>query len=334
MEFKVNSGIWGSMFGVPDVVADNFLKLASGDQIKVLLYILRCSGRVCTDEEISMNTGVSVQAAADAVLFWQQANVLSSQAVSPAMPQTIMTAPQPPVQQAQPAVPQAEPAAQEVPETIPKSPNQRRPYKPPTEIKKIMENSKDISDLFKLTENILGPINNTFQNSLIWMYDYLGLKVEVIFTLINYCKINDKINPSYIEKIAADWAKNDINDLKKAETEIQRITISNDYTGMIMRMFEMTRHPTTKQAAIVEDWRIKKIDSELIRYAYEITLENIGKPNFDYINKVLISWRDSGYTSVQQVREAESDYRSSKKKAAKPASDPDVDKYKVVINKF
>lgn len=342
MEFKVNSGIWGSMFGVPDVVADNFLKLASGDQIKVLLYILRCSGRVCTDEEISMNTGVTVQAAADAVLFWQQANVLTSQSASPVQSQTIMAPPpqqpqnkmMPQPQPMQPEIEHAESIVPEVSESIPKSPNQRRPYKPPTEIKKIMENSKDISDLFKLTENILGPINNTFQNSLIWMYDYLGLKVEVIFTLINYCKINDKTNPSYIEKIAADWAKNDINDLKKAETEIQRKTISNDYTGMIMRMFEMTRHPTTKQAAIVEDWRIKKIDSELIRYAYEITLENIGKPNFDYINKILISWRDSGYTSVQQVREAENDYRSNKKKNVKTGGDPDVDKYKVVINQF
>ena len=41
MEFKVNCGIWGTMFGVPSIVADNFLKLATGGQIKVLLYLLR-----------------------------------------------------------------------------------------------------------------------------------------------------------------------------------------------------------------------------------------------------------------------------------------------------
>ena len=75
MEFKVNSGIWGSMFGVPDIVADNFLKLASGEQIKVLLYILRNSGKMCSAEEISVNTGVPVQQAAEAVMFWQQASL-------------------------------------------------------------------------------------------------------------------------------------------------------------------------------------------------------------------------------------------------------------------
>ena len=331
MKFKVNSGIWGSMFGVPDVVADNFLKLATGDQIKVLLYILRCSGRVCTDEEISMNTGVSVQAAADAVLFWQQANVLSSQAVSPAMPQTIMTAPQPPVQQIQPAVPQAEPAAQEVPV---KAERRTKQNISPSEIAKIMKDSVDVAELFKVTETILGPINHTFQNLLIWMYDYLGLKKEVIIILISHCKSVDKTNPSYIEKVAVDWADNDINDLQKAQSEVQRITVTNDYTGKIMKMFEMTRRPTSKQAEFIEQWRSRSIDAELIRYAYEKTIEQINKLSFDYINKILLSWCDSGYMSVQQVREAESDYRSNKKKVAKPVSDPDVDKYKVVINKF
>ena len=56
LDFTTNSGVRGTMFGVPHVVADNFLKLASGKQIKVLLYILRCSGRTVSDEEISRNT--------------------------------------------------------------------------------------------------------------------------------------------------------------------------------------------------------------------------------------------------------------------------------------
>ena len=79
MEFKVNCGIWGAMFGVPSIVADNFLKLATGGQIKVLLYLLRCSGKMCSTEDISANTGVSAEEAEEAVLFWQQANVLSPQ---------------------------------------------------------------------------------------------------------------------------------------------------------------------------------------------------------------------------------------------------------------
>lgn len=70
MEFKVNSGVWGTMFGVPAIVADNFLKLASAEQIKVLLYVLRHSGNMCSDEEIAVNTGTTPAQVVDAMLFW------------------------------------------------------------------------------------------------------------------------------------------------------------------------------------------------------------------------------------------------------------------------
>ena len=80
MDYKVNSGIWGTMFGVPCIVADNLLKIADESQIKVLLYLLRHSEKNLTAEEISANTGVGTEKVADAVLFWQQVNVLSTSA--------------------------------------------------------------------------------------------------------------------------------------------------------------------------------------------------------------------------------------------------------------
>ena len=78
MEFKANCGIWGTMFGVPCIVADNFLKLASGQQIKVLLYLLRNSGKDCTAEEVASGTGSTVQEVNEAVAFWEQVNVFSA----------------------------------------------------------------------------------------------------------------------------------------------------------------------------------------------------------------------------------------------------------------
>ena len=68
MELKVNSGVWGTMFGVPCIVADNLLKLATGEQLKVLLFMLRNSGRKLSDEEISINTGVPVMQVQDCIL--------------------------------------------------------------------------------------------------------------------------------------------------------------------------------------------------------------------------------------------------------------------------
>ena len=334
VEYKANSGIWGTMFGVPFVVADNFLKLATGQQLKVLLYLLRCSGRSCTDDEIALNTGVSAQEAADAVLFWQQVNVLSPQRTAQEqIPQ--QTAAEPVF--FQPVSPvQEKPAVTELPaDDSQKLPSRQRRNLTPSEISRIMKDQSDVAELFKVAESALGTLNHTQQDSIIWMYDYLGLKKEVIVTLLFYCKGIDKTNPRYIEKIAYSWSENDINTLAAAEEEVARLGASKEFTGKIMTIFEMAKSPTPKQAAFIEQWKSDGFSIELIKLAYEKTLDNINKLSFDYINKVLLSWKDKGYTTPAKVKEAEESFRRNRNTGSDSSpSDPDIEKYKVLMNKF
>ena len=325
MEFKANSGIWGTMFGVPCIVADNFLKLATGDQIKVLLYILRHSGRSCTDSEIAANTGITPQQAGEAVMFWHQANVLVQDTAAPVTSNSIMTPP---------AAPKSEPDVQQ-PVRQTAVPEHQRQNLSSSEIAELMKNSADIAELFKMAENILDILNHTRQNSLIWMFSYLGLKKEVIITLLAYCASIDKTNAGYIEKIAADWSENEINDLTAAQEEVSRLNESRNYISQIMRTFEMKRRPTSKQMEIISQWKNIGFNMDLIHYAYEKTIERIDKLSFEYINRILLSWRDSGFSTVQDVKNAEADYKKNKKSGSKDSGDDfDVDKYKIFINNF
>ena len=167
------------------------------------------------------------------------------------------------------------------------------------------------------------------------MHNYLGLKTEVIVTLIYYCISIEKTNSGYIEKIACDWADNEINDLGAAQEEVQRLTKHNDFTGKIMKKFEMIRRPTQKQAEFIAQWQKEGFSLDLIGCAYEKTIEQINKLSFEYINKILLSWKESGFTTVKQVRDAEADFKNSRaprKKTGETGSD--VDKYKIVINHF
>lgn len=324
MEFTTNSGIWGTMFGVPHVVADNFLKLATEKQIKVLLYILRCAGRTLSDEEISRNTGVPILEVTDCVLFWQQVNVLDEQSR-----QTTTALQNTPTQTETADVLQQ--SKSESGQTI--VPRQKQELKP-SEITDILKSSSDIAQLFKIVESFLGTLNHTQQNSLIWMYNYLGLKKEVILTLVQYCITIGKTNSGYIEKIACGWAENDINSLDAAQEEVQRLTQYNDFIGMIMKKFEMPRRPTTKQKEFISVWQKEGFSIDLIGYAYEKTIEQINKLSFEYINKILASWKESGFTTVRSVRDSEISYKKNKKTIQGSPGVSDVDKYKVVINKF
>ena len=82
---------------------------------------------------------------------------------------------------------------------------------------------------------------------------------------------NEKTNPKYIDKIAANWAENDINSLNAAQEEIERLSASRDYIISIMKCFEMTHRPTTKQAELIQKWKTAGYGIELIHYAYEKT---------------------------------------------------------------
>ena len=336
LEFKVNCGIWGAMFGVPSIVADNFLKLASGEQLKVLLYLLRSSGKVCTSEEISANTGVSVQTAEDAVLFWQQANVITPQgSISP----VVSAAPI----MVQPLTPQSA-ATSEQPQNIPVIQNVQTSVSAPDhktnlsggEIADIMKDSQDIRELFKIAETIIGTLKNSQMNSKSRMYDHLGLKKEVIIILLSYCASIEKTNTAYVEKIASVWAENDINTMEAAQDEIQKRKDSRDYILSIMKKFEMNRKPTAKQAEFIEQWKNSGFNIELVHYAYEKTIEQINKLSFDYINKILLSWRDSGFTTVNDVKNAEITFRKNKKSTAAKSgeTDTDMEEYESIINQF
>ncbi len=324
LDFKANSGIWGTMFGVPCIVADNFLKLATGEQIKVLLYLLRCSGRSVSAEEISLAAGVSIQQAEDAVLFWQQANVLTTDMAVPQQ-SSIMTAPTESAPQEQPVQQTAAPAV------IEHQPARQKQNLTPSEISEIIKGSSDIAELVKAAECTMGNLNYTMQNSLIWMHNYLGLKKEVILTLLVYCQSIEKTNSAYIEKIAWSWSEKDINTLSIAQEEVERLTNSHNFVSKIMNAFEMKRRPTTKQLEMIEQWRSEGFSVELIHLAYEKTIENIDKLNFDYLNKILLSWKESGYATVADVQNAETDFRRRRKNEQK-SDDFDMEKYKFVIN--
>ncbi len=333
LEFKADSGAWGTMFGVPCVVADNFLKLATGEQIKVLLYLLRCSGRDCTAEEISANTGVSVQESKDAVLFWQQVNVLTPQQVSASL-----SAPVQPVSIT--GIINAQPLPEN--ETEKNPPGQKKtkpaPYKRTwsgTEIAQMKEESADIAELFEVAESHLGILNHSRLNSLIYMHESLGLKKEVIITLISYCCMIGKTGTNYIEKIAYCWAEDNINTFEQAQEEVQRLTSSHEYVRKVMRILEVERLAVSHER-MVEQWKNMNITDDMISYAYELTVRKFNNINFNYLNGIIVNWHEKGIRDMQGVNEDNNVHQqNNSRKYNRQNDDFDAEKYsRICINNF
>ena len=318
LEFKANND---NMFSIPCVVVDNLLQMASGDHIKVLLYILRRSGRDFAENEISDETGVSQEEVDKAIDFWRRAKVLTSSSTDN---NNI-----PPVKQI------TEDTA--VPENPPEQKKKRykQGHLSGADIAEIKTSDTEMSELFDLVEDKLGLLNSTQANLIIYMHNDLGLKKEVIITLIEYCKDMGKTNTKYIEKIAYSWYENNINTLEFAQEEVERLMANNDYTAQVKRITVVERISKDDEA-IIEQWSEWNISLDLVEKAYDITTGQIHKLSFQYMNKIISSWYEKGIKDLEEANKEDKTHKkkNTRKRKVHNDDDFDVDMYKIFINDY
>ena len=344
MGFLVNFG--NAAFAVPGAVVDHFIRLAGEKELKVLLIVLRRPEENLTADSIAAYLHIDTEAAQEALDFWVQADVLRRGESALAAGFSFAVPASSPVQEAAPAaLPVTTPAAAET-QTLDISPvssqrSSREIKLDPSEIAAQVEGSQELSDLFSLAEKTLGkPLNHMEQRSLIWMCQYLNMPGSIILMLLEYCVSIGKYSISYAESIAIRWQSEGITKLEDVESVLQQMAKEQGFISELRRRFEMKRSPTSKQKAYIDLWQKAGYSMELIQYAYEITVENIEKLDFKYINTILESWAVNGVRDVaaaQALREQPKENRAKKSARQEPMSQHEVDEmndYLSVVNRF
>ena len=78
MDYFLDAGCYGNIFAVPSAVVDNYIKLASGSAVKVLLYILRNNGRNVSTTEIAAAINIDPDDVKDAFNFWEGVGIIGN----------------------------------------------------------------------------------------------------------------------------------------------------------------------------------------------------------------------------------------------------------------
>lgn len=323
MEYIVNLENWNSVFAVPSSVVDNYIKLASGASLKVLLYMLRNNSQPFNLSYIAQALGISEENVEEAFCFWEQVGILSKpgsngNTLSPNAQNTI------PLPVANTVSPTADirnsinPNETGIVEAEKSKRFAQRSSSgfsiSPSEISKKLETSQDLKALFSMAEISLGDmLTYTEQRSLIWIYEYVGLKADVILMLLEYCISIEKPNMHYVETLAISWQENDINTLESAQAEIKRLQEFSSFTSKVSRVLGLERKPTTKQRGFIETWMEKGYSLDLIEYAYEKTIDNIDKRSFPYINRILEDWYANGLITRNKIDEYNSSNPNQRK---------------------
>ena len=312
MNYKVNWSAADGVFAVPDCAVDDYIKLASGKAVKVLMYIMRHK-YIQTENTAqiaeALDKRMSAEDVEDALSYWEQVGLICSSDKAPTPEVQIKKA-------AEPAVSPAVSARLDMERT--------NKMISPKEIAERIEESKELEFLFKETERLLGKaLNHTEQRTLIWMHDYYSIGTDILLMIIDFCKSVNKPGLNFAEKIAADWSDKGISTHEQAENEILHLQNYYSLAGQVVSRLGLNRSLTSKEREFVNVWSSMGISADMIERAYEKTANATGKVSFSYMNKIIEEWNKNNLSTLAEIEEYDRIYSENKAKAQavkKPAS--------------
>ncbi len=161
----------------------------------------------------------------------------------------------------------------------------------------------DFNQLLYITQKYLGKtLSATEVKTIISFNDWLGLPIDVVELMIEYCVDNDHRNMRYIEKVAIDWADNGINTIEKAKVRTE--TYQKSYF-VILKAYGITdRSPTPNQIQLMDKWlNDYQFDTDIIVEACQRTITQINKAEMRYTDSILNTWHREHVRTLEDIRD-------------------------------
>lgn len=172
-------------------------------------------------------------------------------------------------------------------------------------------------------------LSSVDMKTLFAIYDYIGLPVDVMMLMINYCgrvyeeRYHGQRRPTAraIQKEADKWARQEIITMEQAEAFMRRqderrsmLTLLKETLGIKGRELS----PTERD--YLNSWLNMGFDEKCIAIAYDRTVTNTGSLKWSYMNKILQSWQEKGLKTEKDI--LEKDGRRNPRQNAKTVSGP------------
>lgn len=195
----------------------------------------------------------------------------------------------------------------------------RREYNPEytsTEISALMRENELLASLIDACQQTLGKVFNAAENNIIiTLHNFLGLDGEYILMLLAECAEKEKKNLTYILRMATALVEQGITTPSQLEEEFARRQALSTADGALRKMFGIgTRELTKKENEIFTLWVCdRKHSIELIKTAFDLTVQKTGKASVPYCNTILEDWFANGIKTPEAAKDAASGKKTADK---------------------
>ncbi len=193
------------------------------------------------------------------------------------------------------------------------------------ELNAMLDRRESLRAMIEEAQQITGKLFNTYEiNILLGMVDYLELDEDYILLLLAHCVRMEKKGLRTIERYAISLIDRGITSPAALEEEIQRSESLHTLEGKVRSIYGLkSRSLTTKEQKMIAAWASFGYGEEIVRRAYEITVDSIHEPSMSYTNAILERWHAGGWNSLEEIEKGLETERAEKEKAAGEPSKAD-----------
>ncbi len=319
------------------------LDRAGAEDLRVLLALCADSSlcRECDahgwSQRVAERAGCDPESVTAAVAFWRGAGVLSAEKTRKSKPapasaekaETVETAEKPMTAQPEREDAQgtAQPAAQTSTRKVARA--AELPRYTSEELAALLEERQDTDIFINECQRVWGKIFNTHEvNVMLGLVDYLGLEYDYVLSLLVYCAGSQErrgIQRSlrYVEKTAFSLYDEGVHTVAALNERIKQMEQMAEVEGQLRTLFGMgARALTPKEKKCFSAWLYDYgYGMEIIRLAYDVTVDAKGAPNVSYMNSVLANWYKDGLRTPEDVAKAQANYKKASKVDSRKVDD-------------
>ena len=178
-------------------------------------------------------------------------------------------------------------------------------------------------DIFYLAEEYRKkPLSSSDISTIIYICEELGFSDELFDHLLQHCAARNKCDFRYIEKVAISWKESGVKTPEDAEKLPGRY--DKKVYEIMRQLGKGSNTPTDREVAYITRWTDEYgFSEELILEACERTVMATEKNRFQYADRILKNWKDSGVGSLKDVEELDRQHSSKPRTVSgKPSSKP------------
>ena len=289
---------------LPDIFFSEYLSEASGDFIKVYLYMVLLSkyDKDIKINDLSKKLVLPLKTIQDAVKYWEDKCLITKKNTGYIINNM-----------------------QEI--------ELHKLYKPKTalsaeQLQKSAENQKRAKAIeFINNKYFSGLMPTTWYPEIeLWFKKY-NFDEEVMIALFGYCFDKSALHKNYVQTVAEAWNKNNIKTFNDLDIYYEKQEKINVIAKNICKKLGFSRGLTQYEYAYIEKWVIDFCyGMDIIEIALKRTTSK-ANPTFDYLDKLLTDWHDRGFKTTNDVQAFLAEIKEKNKSVKKLEKQTGYDKY-------